>query len=256
MSHLNREFFSIADVMSHQQQGFAQDRNPTPSRFLAECGAFNFTPGLMTSLAGGEMNPFEQSFKTTVPPPPPPPNERTTQREVTDMHPPPNITRLTAVAIDQHQLQFNLPEQQKQPQPIHQQQHHYNSSQHQSQPSESITSSASSNVMEQHPTQRKRRKRESTKNLNDEEKRQKFLERNRQAASKCRQKKKQWIEELEQKAEEATKRNEQLRASVSTLKDELIELKSLLLAHRNCECESIQQYIQSRHFNAVKEEAV
>lgn len=78
-----------------------------------------------------------------------------------------------------------------------------------------------------------------------EQKRQKFLERNRVAASKCRQKKKRWMQDLASQADEATQRNKQLHMMVSQLKEEVLTLKNQLLSHRNCNCNVIQQYLQS-----------
>jgi hypothetical protein len=68
-------------------------------------------------------------------------------------------------------------------------------------------------------------------NLEDaEKKRKRFLERNRVAAYKCRQKKKAWMQELEAKSEEATKRNRELHMLVNQLKEEAIQLKNQLVS--------------------------
>ncbi|KAI9480562.1 MAG: hypothetical protein EXX96DRAFT_607410 [Benjaminiella poitrasii] len=77
-----------------------------------------------------------------------------------------------------------------------------------------------------------------------EERRKKFLERNRVAAYKCRQKKKNWMQELEQKAEIQNAYNEELRAVVGQLKEESMYLRNLLLTHGNCNCESVQAYLR------------
>ncbi|KAG1050762.1 hypothetical protein G6F43_006985 [Rhizopus delemar] len=77
-----------------------------------------------------------------------------------------------------------------------------------------------------------------------EERRKKFLERNRVAAYKCRQKKKSWIQELEQRAEICSARNKELRQIVSQLKEESMYLRNLLLSHGNCDCESVQSYLR------------
>lgn len=52
-----------------------------------------------------------------------------------------------------------------------------------------------------------------------DERRRKFLERNRAAATRCRQKRKVWVMSLEKKAEELTQTNMQLQvqATVSLL---------------------------------------
>jgi len=54
-----------------------------------------------------------------------------------------------------------------------------------------------------------------------DERRRKFLERNRAAATRCRQKRKVWVMSLEKKAEELTQTNMQLqvRATVCAPKD-------------------------------------
>ncbi|KAI8380429.1 hypothetical protein EDC96DRAFT_490995 [Choanephora cucurbitarum] len=77
-----------------------------------------------------------------------------------------------------------------------------------------------------------------------EDRRKKFLERNRVAAYKCRQKKKNWMLELEQKAEVQNSQNEELRAMVAQLKEESMYLRNLLLSHGNCDCESVQAYLR------------
>lgn len=68
----------------------------------------------------------------------------------------------------------------------------------------------------------------------EEDKRKSFLERNRVAALKCRQRKKQWLENLQAKVEYFTSENETLTAQVSSLTDQVLSLKSLLLHHKDC----------------------
>ncbi|KAF9126026.1 hypothetical protein BGW39_006989 [Mortierella sp. 14UC] len=70
--------------------------------------------------------------------------------------------------------------------------------------------------------------------MDEEEKRRNFLERNRQAALKCRQRKKQWLTNLQAKVEYLTNDNEHLQGQTATLRDEIIHLKALLLAHKDC----------------------
>ncbi|KAJ3036438.1 hypothetical protein HDV00_002720 [Rhizophlyctis rosea] len=67
-----------------------------------------------------------------------------------------------------------------------------------------------------------------------DEKRKSFLERNRQAALKCRQKKKQWLQSLQQKVEFLTSDNETLQNQATQLREEILNLKTLLLAHKDC----------------------
>ncbi|KAF9945179.1 hypothetical protein BGZ72_001588, partial [Mortierella alpina] len=70
--------------------------------------------------------------------------------------------------------------------------------------------------------------------MDEEEKRKNFLERNRQAALKCRQRKKQWLSNLQAKVEYLTTDNEHLQNQTAALRDEIIHLKALLLAHKDC----------------------
>ncbi|KAJ9296776.1 transcriptional regulator family: bZIP [Paecilomyces variotii] len=72
------------------------------------------------------------------------------------------------------------------------------------------------------------------KKMTDEEKRRNFLERNRVAALKCRQRKKQWLANLQAKVEVFTSENDALTATVTQLREEIVNLKTLLLAHKDC----------------------
>jgi ATF/CREB family transcription factor len=72
------------------------------------------------------------------------------------------------------------------------------------------------------------------KKMTDEEKRKNFLERNRVAALKCRQRKKQWLANLQQKVEMYAAENESLMAQCDSLKAECVNLKTLLVAHKDC----------------------
>ncbi|KAI8910635.1 hypothetical protein DFJ77DRAFT_470506 [Powellomyces hirtus] len=75
---------------------------------------------------------------------------------------------------------------------------------------------------------------ENEDGMDTEEKRKTFLERNRQAALKCRQKKKQWLQSLQQKVDYLTSDNESLQGQATQLREEILNLKTLLLAHRDC----------------------
>ncbi|GAA5983567.1 hypothetical protein JCM11641_007286 [Rhodosporidiobolus odoratus] len=68
----------------------------------------------------------------------------------------------------------------------------------------------------------------------EEEKRKNFLERNRQAALKCRQRKKAWLQSLQTKVELLTTDNDQLQSTVNNLKEEVNSLRAILAAHSNC----------------------
>ena len=75
-------------------------------------------------------------------------------------------------------------------------------------------------------------------------KRSKFLERNRVAASKCRQKKKEWTQNLENKARELQKNNSSLRLMVDSLRQEVVFLKGEMLKHSSCGCDQIQKFLK------------
>lgn len=75
---------------------------------------------------------------------------------------------------------------------------------------------------------------ENGKKMTDEEKRKNFLERNRVAALKCRQRKKQWLANLQAKVELFSTENDALSAQVTQLREEIVNLKTLLLAHKDC----------------------
>lgn len=56
----------------------------------------------------------------------------------------------------------------------------------------------------------------------------------RVAALKCRQRKKQWLANLQQKVEIFSTENDALAATVTQLREEIVGLKTLLLAHKDC----------------------
>ncbi|XP_018411718.1 PREDICTED: cyclic AMP-dependent transcription factor ATF-7 [Nanorana parkeri] len=74
-----------------------------------------------------------------------------------------------------------------------------------------------------------------------DERRQRFLERNRAAASRCRQKRKVWVCSLEKKAEELNSQNCHLSNEVTILRNEVAQLKQLLLAHKDCPVTALQK---------------
>ncbi|KAL8868345.1 MAG: hypothetical protein Q9174_005052 [Haloplaca sp. 1 TL-2023] len=75
--------------------------------------------------------------------------------------------------------------------------------------------------------------------------RNKFLERNRIAASKCRQKKKEWTQNLEARARELHKENSSLRLLVDSLREEMLFIKGEMVKHSSCGCEPIQNWLKS-----------
>ncbi|MCJ1308671.1 hypothetical protein MMC25_002325 [Agyrium rufum] len=75
---------------------------------------------------------------------------------------------------------------------------------------------------------------ESGRKMTDEEKRKNFLERNRVAALKCRQRKKQWLNNLQAKVEIFSSENDSLSATVAQLREEILNLKTILISHKDC----------------------
>ena len=55
----------------------------------------------------------------------------------------------------------------------------------------------------------------------------------RVAALKCRQRKKQWLANLQSKVEMFSSENDALTAQISQLREEVVNLKTLLLAHKD-----------------------
>uniref|UniRef100_A0A8D3BXC7 Cyclic AMP-dependent transcription factor ATF-2 n=1 Tax=Scophthalmus maximus TaxID=52904 RepID=A0A8D3BXC7_SCOMX len=92
----------------------------------------------------------------------------------------------------------------------------------------------------QNPTSTGGRRRRTTSEDPDE-KRRKFLERNRAAASRCRQKRKVWVQSLEKKSEDLNSVNGQLQNEVTLLRNEVAQLKQLLLAHKDCPVTAMQK---------------
>lgn len=115
-------------------------------------------------------------------------------------------------------------------------------------------------------------RRRRTTELDPDERRQKFLERNRAAATRCRQKRKLWVSSLEKKAEELTHTNLQLQVrlsadttstntptilrvlrkpvcvcpqnEVTSLRSEVGQLKQILLTHKDCPVTARQREAQ------------
>ncbi|XP_034155039.2 cyclic AMP-dependent transcription factor ATF-7b isoform X2 [Pangasianodon hypophthalmus] len=77
--------------------------------------------------------------------------------------------------------------------------------------------------------------------IEPDERRRRFLERNRAAAYRCRQKRKVWVNALEKRAEELATANVTLTNEVSLLRAEVTRLKELLLAHKDCPVTAMQK---------------
>lgn len=69
--------------------------------------------------------------------------------------------------------------------------------------------------------------------------RKKLLEKNREAAYRCRQKKKKWVNDLEERSDNVENKNRELQEQVARLRDESIYLRNLLLTHGNCDCDVV-----------------
>lgn len=74
--------------------------------------------------------------------------------------------------------------------------------------------------------------------------RSRFLERNRVAASKCRQKKKVWIDKLELQLREQHARRNSLQLLVESLKTEAFYLKVEMMSHTGCSNPNIKRRIE------------
>ncbi|KAI0125965.1 hypothetical protein BJ170DRAFT_455655 [Xylariales sp. AK1849] len=74
-------------------------------------------------------------------------------------------------------------------------------------------------------------------------------EKNRLAASKCREKSKKFVDELRERERDLTNQRAKLTACAAALKDEVLMLKHEIFRHGNCKCDFIQNYLN----NAAKQ---
>ena len=79
----------------------------------------------------------------------------------------------------------------------------------------------------------------------EEVRRQRFLERNRQAALKCRHKKKVWVDNLVQRVESLTAQNQELELEANSLKEEIFRLKQILQGHSMCSLGRSMNHVDS-----------
>jgi hypothetical protein len=91
-------------------------------------------------------------------------------------------------------------------------------------------------------------KQESEDEKEDEstEKRKKFLEKNRVAASKCREKKKKWVHNLEYNKSQLERLNMELRLEHRGLINELNQTKSMLMSHADCNDPNITEWLNNQ----------
>ena len=88
----------------------------------------------------------------------------------------------------------------------------------------------------------------------EEEARTKFLERNRAAASRYREKNKAKAVDLERRARALQMHKTALQSAAMELQDEVVNLKSELLEHAGCSCTHIQGFIDGELNRAQKKE--
>ncbi|GLA64619.1 hypothetical protein AtubIFM55763_008225 [Aspergillus tubingensis] len=92
--------------------------------------------------------------------------------------------------------------------------------------------------------------------LSEKAKREKFLERNRLAASKCRQKKKQQTESLRSQFRELSQRREDLTRHIDALRSEILVFKNYLLEHAQCNDEAIQLHLSTMVKNITQQDSL
>lgn len=76
-------------------------------------------------------------------------------------------------------------------------------------------------------------------------KREEMLRKNREAAHKCRAKKKDWMTRMDEQHRDLSARNKFLRAELETLRESIFELKDLVLQHTDCGFAPIETYLQN-----------
>ncbi|KAL7933933.1 hypothetical protein V8C35DRAFT_43434 [Trichoderma chlorosporum] len=102
------------------------------------------------------------------------------------------------------------------------------------------------------PTKRKMARRGAAAKKEDASQRSKNLERNRIAASKCRQKKKEWVLELEETKSGMELRHNNLRVEYFALLDEVTRIKNQLMAHAACNDPNINFWIEKEALRYVE----
>ncbi|KAM7201724.1 transcription factor atf21 [Naviculisporaceae sp. PSN 640] len=98
------------------------------------------------------------------------------------------------------------------------------------------------------PPSKKRKTRKTRKESNtaeEEQKRSKFLERNRIAASKCREKKKQYVSDLEETKIGLEMQHAHLQMEYNGLLGEVSGLKHHLMAHAKCNDPNIDRWLDN-----------
>ena len=91
-----------------------------------------------------------------------------------------------------------------------------------------------------------RRKKRVTKDMSPDQKRNVYLDRNKEAASKCRQKKKVWFTDTQSRMDIIQKLTDDLRKQSEILKKEQNSLLEYLVAHKNCGSDRIAKFLEDR----------
>jgi len=106
------------------------------------------------------------------------------------------------------------------------------------------------------PRKRRKKSRRDPGTPDADGKRRKFLERNRIAASKCREKKKQYVLELEETNKDLERSHRALQTEVNSLTQEVGTLKHRLMSHAHCNDPNIDHWIttQAKRFVQGKNE--
>ncbi|KAI0011204.1 hypothetical protein F4779DRAFT_246484 [Xylariaceae sp. FL0662B] len=79
----------------------------------------------------------------------------------------------------------------------------------------------------------------------DEAKRHRFLERNRVAATKCRQKRKEWVSDLEETRFGLESQNTHLQIEYGSLVNEVCQIRAQLMTHASCNDSNIDKWIEN-----------
>lgn len=108
---------------------------------------------------------------------------------------------------------------------------------------------------EENPPKRRKTRKKDANTEEDEHRRNKFLERNRLAASKCREKKKQYTQELEGTKIRLETLNAKLHREYNQLQGEANDLKHQLMAHAKCHDPNIDLWLgnEARRFVQTNE---
>ncbi|KAF2108832.1 hypothetical protein BDV96DRAFT_455819, partial [Lophiotrema nucula] len=88
------------------------------------------------------------------------------------------------------------------------------------------------------------RRRKSSLSNDSASARERYLEKNRRAATKCRSKQKKQQEELVENARDAERKNKILRAEVAILKEDMRELMQVVGEHSHCTDNRLRMYVQ------------